>query len=1167
MRRLDAAASLALPPISSLEVFSDGEGWTVTERRPPVVSRQKPPPKVSSPSPRRRAASVQKSSSNPHWEKAYGDVPPQSARKPRSHDAPEKLSSVVAVAKEVSPNSGATQDDLQQPVSTDGGDAEDVAENGAKAGVTGPVNLSTAYAPGHQPTVGPTMKGKTITNWLNHTLGQATNKPESGAVASAAAKQAQGLAQFGIDSAALERLGLDQQAADRVYRAMFVYSQGLHAVLQEAVGRAKNSSTALLVLWRAFQSVLEQAGQSDEHGNETLADLVKRGNEEEKDRIEGQFKDQIANVQAQVEKLGRERRTLQEELQRVKEDEMRLRNESEMYRSEHETTEKKYEQQLKLRGEAEVKYLDKVRHCEALQESLDREIDKGTDLKMQLKEEISTNMQARQELESMTAHNKVLDGQVQMLRQQVQEGLIYKQRMEQQVSLLKQQMDRTGAQTSELQDLLDVEQEANKRISEQLAAQQREMRALEREYEDEQHVRKELTNERALLREKVDRMDRDMNELVDERRTLQKQLNDLNLEHRTTQIELKRKVDSLERAERSLEHVQASHRELTESHRALSVEAENLRQDVASLESQVEKEAELRKSLQTERKALASQSKSLEVQLETSQLAVSSCQRELTEVTESKVKLESIVRDVKSSMQKVTLEQQVELKSHAQKVSMLEKVITDERAERRNLVYETQEVTMKRDECLEQLRQANIEIGNLRRQRLDREEEADRLKVLLRAQEQRNSEQLVTVDKYHATVAAHEAETRQIQVLLECERQEAARQHAELQDSFAAAKKSLEQRVDQWKLSYEDLYSRLAFNEASMKIKPLEDQIVKLKEKVLQSELELEDEKERTRSELEAAKKKDARIASLSEQTVKLEAERDECQERLLEVLPELEKKSMECEDAIHHLVRLRQSTEVFEEVKSSLEAELETSKLEVERLVISMERSQVDASTQVYIDTTVSNVQTDLSYQYLESADHMQGGDRWRRDRLENLRRASHFVEDPEMRRDFTVMQSTAPARAAVAHDVSPSTSNPFLASPDLQSESSTSRAAGPMDARMASSMPVPVARHVELPLEKNALVTTLPSTKKSLKTGGPAVPDPWPTARPPGAPPAGSNKIQAMRKTLPAQNALHAAPGGIHISQVKTTAKAGLPPFAELQRMQQPRSQSFTPSPWETN
>ena len=38
---------------------------------------------------------------------------------------------------------------------------------------------------------GPSMKGKTVTNWLNHTLGQATHKLDSGVVASAAAKQAQ----------------------------------------------------------------------------------------------------------------------------------------------------------------------------------------------------------------------------------------------------------------------------------------------------------------------------------------------------------------------------------------------------------------------------------------------------------------------------------------------------------------------------------------------------------------------------------------------------------------------------------------------------------------------------------------------------------------------------------------------------------------------------------------------------------------------------------------------------------------------------------------------------------------------------------------------------------------------------------------------------------------
>lgn len=54
----------------------------------------------------------------------------------------------------------------------------------------------------------------------------------------------------------------------------------------------------------------------------------------------------------------------------------------------------------------------------------------------------------------------------------------------------------------------------------------------------------------------------------------------------------------------------------------------------------------------------------------------------------------------------------------------------------------------------------------------------------------------------------------------------------------------------------------------------------------------------------------------------------------------------------------------------------------------------------------------------YLEQADHLQG-DRWRRDRLDNLKRASNFVEDKEERRDFTViMRTTAPPVAQLGPD-----------------------------------------------------------------------------------------------------------------------------------------------------
>ncbi|CAJ1401418.1 unnamed protein product [Effrenium voratum] len=438
---------------------------------------------------------------------------------------------------------------------------------------------------------GPSMKGKTVTNWLNHTLGQATHKLDHGAVASAAAKQAQGLAHFGIDNAALERLGLDHQAADRVYRAMFVYSQGLHAVLQEAVGRAKNSWTALLVLWRAFQAVLEQAGQSDEHGSESLAALVQRGNEEEKERVEGQFRDQISGLQTQVERLTRELRASKDELQRVKEDEMRMRNECEKYKTDFESTERRYEVELKKRGDAEVKYLDKVRECEALEEQLSKKEDENLDLKERLYEELASNAKAKQENDVLLNQNKALEGQVQGLRSQVQEASIYKQRLEQQVGLLKQQMEQALAKTSELQDQLDIEQEANKKLTEQISLEQRQSRRMERELEDEQHMRKEMENERNLLREKLSRLEKQELTLIEDRRNLQKQLNDLSLVHRTGQIELTRKAEQLERTEKTLSTLQVSHQELQNLHRTMGVELDNLREDVVRMDDQLTKEA------------------------------------------------------------------------------------------------------------------------------------------------------------------------------------------------------------------------------------------------------------------------------------------------------------------------------------------------------------------------------------------------------------------------------------------------------------------------------------------------------------------------------------------------------------------------------------------------
>eukprot|EP00913_Durusdinium_trenchii_P032778 g30684.t1 len=710
-------ASKALPPITQLEVFSDGEGWTVTERRRSNSHRPK----------RTGAAGSPRTEPALHWENGNAPLETQPFAKTLLEPTPlmqipTSLADVVKMAAAKAKANGGKLVQDQDVVEEDAGPPE-AAEGTAGGGVE---------MDGSKKPSGQSMKGKTVTNWLNHTLGQATHKLDNGVVASAAAKQAQGLAHFGIDHAALERLGLDHQAADRVYRAMFVYSQGLHAVLQEAVGRAKNSWSALLVLWRAFQAVLEQAGQGDEHGSESLAALVQRGNEEEKDdRMGSQFRDQINALQSQVERLTRELRASKDELQRVKEDNSKgslLSTGDRKYKTDFEATEKHYEVELKKRGDAEVKYLD--------QENLNKKEEENLDLKDRLYEELAANAKVRQEsgraareeraLENdiLSGQNKVLDGQVQSLRQQVQEASIYKQRLEQQ-----------AVRTVQLsfRDQLDIEQEANKKLTEQISVEQRQCRRMERELEDEQHMRKDAARPGSALSEDAlggdllwpfmtpkQRPHHDLREsgfFREERRNLQKQLNDLSLNHRAAQIELQRKAEHLERTEKNLQTLQEP--KTSGSGRA---RVDHLREDVARMDDQLHRETTLRKSLQEEKKTLMAQVQNLVVQLETTRLAVDSTQRELVDVTDHKVRLEGILRDTKSAMQKVTLEQQIEQKSHAQRTAMLEKVISDERAERRNLVNETLEVNSQRADTLDCLRRAQNEITEIKRQRLEHHE-------------------------------------------------------------------------------------------------------------------------------------------------------------------------------------------------------------------------------------------------------------------------------------------------------------------------------------------------------------------------------------------------------------------------------------------------------------
>lgn len=983
MRRLEPQASLALPPISPRETAYEvggplGGSWTITTHKGAGGGRGKASASTS-----------------------------RGRKKQPLVSASARLDSVVAVAEAAKAEARASAMTARGVAGERGLITEDGAvvasPHSPSGGENGPEKSAT--------------KGRAIETWLNVALGQAdvhpSGAPSGGAaLAIPSAAQKQGLTHFGVDAAALEKLGLDAKSSERVYRAMFVYSQGLHAVLQEAVGRSKNASQALLVLWRAFTAVLEHAGQSEQDGAESLAALVQRGNEEEKARIEAEYREQIVALQGQSQKVADERRNLQLQIGHLREDELRLRNENEMYRNEHQVAMSKYEREIKARVDAEVRFLEKTRWAEALQEDLTKERKQSMHFSQMLSEASAAREAAVVELDLLRTQVKMQEAQVTTFKQAALEVAQQKQRHEQQVIQYKANLERAQQHIAELKEQLESEAENGKRLAETSAAQTRENRKLETKLEDETHFRKELQNERDVLRERLEKTDADMAQLLEERRLMQREINDLSMKYRTDQIELKRLTDSLARAEKALATLEVQHRELLDAHRSLKIEADYLREDVKHLDEQHRKESELRKALQHEKKQLQGQLQTVQIERDTAQLAVAATQKELQEVTEKMVKLESIVRETKSAMSKVQLEHQLELKAHSQKVAMLEKVIADERNERRNLVKETMEVSGQREESLEHLKKKDLDIAELKRQRLEREEEVDRYKVLLKAQEQRNSEQLVTVDKYHAAVANHDAEMRQMQVLLKCEREEAKRQLEELQHAYAAARHTMEQRADGWKMRFEDAFSRLNFNPATAKIHRLQDENIVLQEELKASKAELEVEQARNEEQQRVLEERENTIKDLEACIAELREAYAQLEEAKANLMRDFDRQSLGRADAEQRTEHLQNKMASFDRDKAELEGRVAEARRECQRLAALLDIPKADASTQAEVRTAVCSQQTDLSYQYLEASDRLQSDPR-RRERLDALKKASNFVDEANEGRDFTVqMRALVPGQ-----------------------------------------------------------------------------------------------------------------------------------------------------------
>eukprot|EP00971_Amphidinium_carterae_P081550 1613216-Amphidinium_carterae.1 len=126
------------------------------------------------------------------------------------------------------------------------------------------------------------------------------------------------------------------------------------------------------------------------------------------------------------------------------------------------------------------------------------------------------------------------------------------------------------------------------------------------------------------------------------------------------------------------------------------------------------------------------------------------------------------------------------------------------------------------------------------------------------------------------------------------------------------------------------------------------------------------------------------------------------------DILLSFEKQSLATADAEARIPPLLQSISAFEGMKADYESQLMASRLEVEALGQVKEVSVQDAWTQIEPIVKESRIQqTDLSYQYLEAAEHLHT-ERGRTERLNNLKKASLFVDGLPDAQDFSFKTKT---------------------------------------------------------------------------------------------------------------------------------------------------------------
>lgn len=128
------------------------------------------------------------------------------------------------------------------------------------------------------------MNPKVLETWIDETLRDAEHLDIPGVLLKPEHKNP--IQRYGIDRIELEKNGINQELADRIYRALFVYSVGFYELIKKCLVHTGKKYTIITAIWKVFSILLEYCCHTDYR---MLISEISREHEEKMKNLEDSY--------------------------------------------------------------------------------------------------------------------------------------------------------------------------------------------------------------------------------------------------------------------------------------------------------------------------------------------------------------------------------------------------------------------------------------------------------------------------------------------------------------------------------------------------------------------------------------------------------------------------------------------------------------------------------------------------------------------------------------------------------------------------------------------------------------------------------------------------------------------------------------------------------------